>query len=854
MQLHKGDEPIPGYRLEKFLGRGQFGEVWRTTAPGGTAAALKFIDLSGVRGIKEFRGVQRVKDIRHAHLMPITAQWMLDADGALLRDELVRTYDPAAARTRATLDAAEADDSQRPQCLVVAMLLADKSLEDRLREARAAGQEGVPLEELLGYMEEAAKGIDFLNSPQHDLGEGPVAIQHCDIKPANMMLVGDSIVICDFGLARVLASAQVTATSMVGSPAYMAPEAIACRPGRGTDQYALAVSYHELRTGELPFKDESYFAVLEAHRSGTLDLSRLTPAETEVIRRATAVDPQNRYPSALDMVHALRRAVTGAAEAAPSPPRPRPGWRSAVLAAVVLLAVGGAAWWAARTFGPDGPPPVGPVAPRTCALHFEPPDCQVTINDQPCTLDRDGRAQVELAADATVRIVARHADGYEELRREYTFAELERLAFRLRLERAPAYFVDQAWTLLDGNDLRGAVQQYQQAIQHDRRFAAAPPPVVLGHHAGAIRVLAVSPDSRWLASAADDKSVCLWTLAASGDRAEPVVLAGHNETVDQLVFRPDSRGLVSASWDAALVWDLTREPLGREPARLAGQESDITALALSPDGRWLATGGADNLVRLWRLDGPSPSAAPLLLKGHAEQIRALAISPDARWLVSVCLENKLLRWDLSSAQPADTATPLGTLAAEVRSLVITPEQRLAMAVNDAREMLLVRSLTEPQSPPQVLRGHGDAVEKLALTEDGHWLASASVDYSVRVWDLTAADPSASSRKFAGSEGHTDAVVDVAFSRDGSWLVSGSWDGSLRLWERDQPDAPPLLLTAAATADRPPAVNVVALSPDGRWVIAGTADGQLLRWDLRRCQVIKQARDQAGVSGQKPVET
>ena len=72
-KYHEGDEPVPGsgYRLLEFLGRGGFGEVWKASAPGGTEAALKIIQLGGTEGRKEFRALQLVKKIRHTHLVPM---------------------------------------------------------------------------------------------------------------------------------------------------------------------------------------------------------------------------------------------------------------------------------------------------------------------------------------------------------------------------------------------------------------------------------------------------------------------------------------------------------------------------------------------------------------------------------------------------------------------------------------------------------------------------------------------------------------------------------------------------------------------------------------------------------------
>ena len=73
---------------------------------------------------------------------------------------------------------------------------------------------GIPLDVLLDYMEDAAKGIDYLNLPIHDLGKGPMSIIHGDIKPQNLLIVGNSLQICDFGLARSIDELRKTATAM----------------------------------------------------------------------------------------------------------------------------------------------------------------------------------------------------------------------------------------------------------------------------------------------------------------------------------------------------------------------------------------------------------------------------------------------------------------------------------------------------------------------------------------------------------------------------------------------------------------------------------------------------------------
>jgi len=84
--LQAGIEVIPGFILEEFLGRGEFGQVWRAASPGGTKLALKFLDLHEEQGQKEFRAMQRIKGVRHPNLVPTYAMWLLDDEMRPIED------------------------------------------------------------------------------------------------------------------------------------------------------------------------------------------------------------------------------------------------------------------------------------------------------------------------------------------------------------------------------------------------------------------------------------------------------------------------------------------------------------------------------------------------------------------------------------------------------------------------------------------------------------------------------------------------------------------------------------------------------------------------------------------------
>ncbi len=263
--LPAGAEAYPGHRLREFLGRGAFGEVWTAEVTNGRPVALKFLPLDS--STQELRTLQKIRQIRHPNLVQIDRVWCW------------------------------------ARHIVVSMELAEGGLDDLLNVYLTEFDEPMGPAQTCHYLGQIAAALDFLNVRQHRVDGQMVAMRHCDVKPSNMLLFGKNVKLTDFGLS-VLATASSQAHSRSGTPAYAAPEVFQGRITERTDQYALAISYCELRGGRLPFADTPSTLARDYVRPRP-DLTMLPVAERSIVIRALSPDSLDRWPSCTEFIARL---------------------------------------------------------------------------------------------------------------------------------------------------------------------------------------------------------------------------------------------------------------------------------------------------------------------------------------------------------------------------------------------------------------------------------------------------------------------------------------------------------------------------------------------------------------------
>jgi serine/threonine protein kinase len=171
----------------------------------------------------------------------------------------------------------------------------------------------LPLENVASYLEQMAAAVDFA----HEHG-----VIHRDIKPANIMVTPEGrLLLVDFGLVKIVADGQTPQARItgvgapVGTPDYMSPEqVIGGEVDVRADLYSLGVVLYQMVTGTTPFRGETPMQIAAQHLQIPPPSAQMMrpdlPLEAEqVLQRALAKRPADRYRSARDLADAFRTAL-----------------------------------------------------------------------------------------------------------------------------------------------------------------------------------------------------------------------------------------------------------------------------------------------------------------------------------------------------------------------------------------------------------------------------------------------------------------------------------------------------------------------------------------------------------------
>lgn len=279
---------------------------------------------------------------------------------------------------------------------------------------------------------------------------------------------------------------------------------------------------------------------------------------------------------------------------------------------------------------------------------------------------------------------------------------------------------------------------------------------------GAIYSVAVSPDSKIIASGNSEQNIELWDLQTS---KKLQTLKGNTGRVYDIYFSPDGKRIVSASDDRkVIIWDLKT---GKVLNNLEGHQERVYTAIFSPDGKVIASSSADRTIRLWNAE----TGKSINTFQEKSWVYDISFTPDGKVLTSGSKDGAIRLWNVETGKVIKTLVESGSA---VRSIIYSNDGKIIASAMEDNTVRLWDATTGQLK--DVLTGHTGEVHTLAFSNNDRLLASGSADKTIRIWNLK------DKRSPQVLSDHERGVSSVNFSSDQKLLISGSLDGKVKLWK------------------------------------------------------------------------
>ncbi len=343
--------------------------------------------------------------------------------------------------------------------------------------------------------------------------------------------------------------------------------------------------------------------------------------------------------------------------------------------------------------------------------------------------------------------------------------------------------------------------------------------VQLGH-SSAVATIAFSPDSRFILSGSNDRTIKLWEVSSG---REIRTFRGIDADVTAVAYSPDGRIALAGYMNGRLAfWEVST---GRKIRSFKAHSSWIQEVAFSPDGKKAISGSSNRNVKVWRVSSGARigSVRGSRVRGQNWSNTTVAFSLDGRFALLGSKDTQL--WNLEKRQkilnlPSRFAS--GQFGNEVNDSTFSPDGRLFLLGGNGLELREISTGREIQT----FKGRTYRIQTVAYSPDGQFIMTGHKDGALTLWNVS------TGREIRSFAKQNTSIHQIIFSPNGRFVLTGNNDGTMTLWEVSSGRKIRIFKGSSLK------VRAVAYSPADSLAVSGTDNGNLALWDVATGQGVK----------------